>query len=1292
VERPTEGELACVGTVQVGAGLEVELRPPLGWRVAWGLRVELGDGVALCELEPSAPRGRLVPPAAGNYALRVRPWIRSQRVSPAPPPPGCEPVLLADPTWERHSRQSSLGDWGPGAPGAAQAWGLPTRAEDAPWYEIDLAQPLYVEAIRLHWANGEGPPGPVELHAYPRLGPEGEPWFADEAWHETVESPRGPHLDVHPRAVARYLRVTLHPEQPAALELAGVEVLAATLTAPTLLQSLQRAFTLFGHRPLFGCREREPDGALSGYRRWTPYAAVWSHARCLAAGLRALLANAPRGPQGRVFVGICAPNQPEWACADLACLLDAFVVVPLPATDPPERLRLLAERCGLACAFAGREQVPALQAVAADVSSLETVIELPPLDRGPAPSPLEGALAYGEVVASGEGLLRDFAPAPRDPDDLHTVLFSSGSTGTPKGAMRSYAASNAMLTAFGVSIPAVHLSFQPLSHFSERVYQLTLFVYGGQIAFASSQGASPSPPRSEAARAHPQPAAGAGSRLFEDLALLEPTAVGGPPRVFNKLLERYRQDLAQLRAARPEADLASLEAEALAGLRGVFGGRVQSVSVGSAPPSRALMAFLQRCFHDCRVGEGYGSTECATITVDDHVHTGVDLRLIDVPELGYFTSDDPSRGEILVRTPHMVSGYLGDEAATRATFDEDGYFHTGDLGERQPDGRVRVIGRRKSVVKLAQGEFVAPERIEDALLGSPLVAQLVIHADSQESSVVGLVIPNRGPLALELGCAEGDLEALAGEGARARVLADLRRVGRAAQLLPWELPSAIHLELEPLSVERGLATSSNKVDRRAVAARYADVFAALYEGASPSRGVLDLVREAAAAVLGEASPDGDLAGRLGVDSLSGVELVSAVSEKLGREVSLAAWHGASSLEELARRIQVEAGVGASSGGGESATEAQVRADLAAPLELEAAVLAQAPRHPARCVLLTGATGFLGAHLLEALLELEGVEVRALVRAADDAGAAERLQATVTRYGLACDPAGCQALPGDLAQPRLGWSEARWAQQASELDAILHAGAQVNWLMLYGQLRAANVGGTDALLALAASARPKAFHFVSTISTVDSEGDEGDVLPEARALKSSGYGLSKWVAEQRVRQAAAVGLATTIHRPAMITGHSVRGVANAEDFVNRYLQSCLQLGVGLDLEDARCDLTPVDFVARAIVTLIRGEAPAGQVSHLTNLDRSPTWGELSRGLGVDPQPYPVFREALLAAGDALPLAPLRAWFPAAGFGMRMGPWPHATTTARLEALGCPLPPPAGTLVQVYRARWAPGGEA
>ncbi|MEZ6186309.1 MAG: AMP-binding protein [Planctomycetota bacterium] len=992
-EAASEGEGASPGAAP-GRGTReapmLALRRPPGWREGWGLRLLLvrPDGAVgtslLLTLEDPVLR---LEPLGEGWRLAVEPWVQSTWAAPAPPLPGSAAVPLGDPTWQRASRQSSVGAWSEDVPESRRGWGLPTRAEPAPFVELDLGQILYVDAVRVHWSDEVGPRGAVELNLYPRLGPGGAPWFADRAWHETVELRPGPWVEARPQALGRFLRVTLHPEGgPAPLALGGIEARACALTGATLLGSLERAFTLFGARPLFSCRERLPDGGLGPYRRWTPYRAVWEHARRLAAGLRERLQDAPRGPGARVFVGLCAPNQPEWACADLACLFDAFVVVPLPATDPAERLQVLIERAGVSAVFAGREQLPRLQEVQARVPTLETLIELPPLDRSDAPEPLPGALAYGALVEEGDALVEGFVPAARDPDDLHTVLFSSGSTGVPKGAMRSYAASNALLTAFGVSEPAVHLSFQPLSHFSERVYLPSLLVHGARIGFSSG-----------------------GERLYEEFALLEPTAIGGPPRVFEVLFERYREDLARLQAEAPDADLEALEEQALAGLRGVFGGRLQSVSAGSAPPSRALMAFLGRLFDFCRVGEGYGSTECATITVDDQVHSGVDLRLVDVPELGYRTTDDPPRGEILVRTPHMVSGYLGDDAATAAGFDADGYFRTGDLGERQPDGRVRVIGRRTSVVKLAQGEFVSPERIEDALSASALVGELCVHADSLQASVVALAVPARGPLAQALGCAEVDVARLSDAQAAARVLADLRQVGRAAGLLPFELPAAVHLELEPLSVERGLRTSSNKLDRRAIAARYAEVFAALYAGARPSAGVLELVRAAAAEVLGDADPDADFAARLGVDSLSGVELVTAVSQRLGREVPLSAWHGASSLAELARRIQVQAGVGAAQDA-EAGAAAEAQADLARPLQLEDGALAQAPPHPPLRVLLTGATGFLGAHLLEALLA-RGLEVRCLVRAQDDAAAAARPAAAAARWGWPATPGAPRPWPG-----------------------------------------------------------------------------------------------------------------------------------------------------------------------------------------------------------------------------------------------------------------------------------------
>lgn len=1251
--------------------LELTLSPPLGWRTNWGLALglrpdsESPSGERSTVLSLQNPSARVELPTGETWYLLVRPWVGTPAPIPYLPPPGGIRSPLYDLSWERASRQSSIGSWGPSVPQVERLWGEPTRPDDAPWWELDLGSEVYVDSIRV-WAAEEAPAGDLRVVLYSRLDEESRPVSADLGWNETAPCPGTTKL--WPRSVGRFVRVQLTPAQaPAALELAGVQVLGVPLVAETLLESFQRAFSLHAERPLFSCRRVTPRGELSGYEEWTSYGETWARVQTLALGLKLVLDEPARGPQGRVFVGICAPNQPEWAIADLACLLHAYVVVPLPITETKERLIEMASRAQLACVFCGPAEAELIGEVADAVDSISLLVQLPPLDRSP-----EVALPPGDRWKSsttlevfGQG--RVMTPAPRAPEDLHTILFSSGSTGSPKGAMRSYEASNKMLTAFGVSQPPVHLSFQPLSHFSERVYLVALFLYGAQVGFATR-----------------------GERLYEELALLEPSAVAAVPRVFNLLLDRYEADLAELEQARPEVAREVLEEQALEGLRGVFGRRIQSVSVGSAPPSRALMRFLHRCFAFCRVGEGYGSTECATITVDDVVRPDVELRLVDVPELGYSTSDVPPRGEILVKTPHMISGYLSDEEATQANFDEDGFFRTGDLGERGPEGVVRVIGRRKNVVKLAQGEFVAPERIEDALMASPLVAQVVIYADSLEASVVALVVPNRGCLAEELGCEEDDETALLGPAATAQVLGALRELGAAAKLLPFELPSAIHLELEPLSVERGLATSSNKIDRRAVAARYAEVFAALYSGAAPALSVLDLVRAAAAEVLGAApASDVDLAGQLGVDSLSSVELVSALSKRLDREIPLHAWHGAASLEELARRIQVDAGVGASgvgASGSEGATPALARADLAAPLRL--AVLEGAAGEPAqpplapRVLLLTGATGFLGAHLLEVLAAHEGLELRCLVRAEDDATATERLRATARDYRLELSWDRVQVLAGDLAAPRLGWSAERWETQGKELDSILHAGAQVNWVMLYGQLRAANVVGTDTLLELAGSERLKAFHLVSTISTAPSEGDEESCLPDEHALRSSGYGLSKWVSEQRARRAGEAGVPLTIHRPAMITGHSRRGVANSSDFVNRYLKTCLSLGVGLDLEDARCDLTPVDYVAASIAALIGDPEFRGQTSHLTNLSASPTWRELSEHLAVRPVAYDQFRAALIEAGSSAALAPLRAWFPADGFRMLMGPWPNARTQARLALLGVAAPPPAAALVQAY----------
>ena len=209
---------------------------------------------------------------------------------------------------------------------------------------------------------------------------------------------------------------------------------------------------------------------------------------------------------------------------------------------------------------------------------------------------------------------------------------------------------------------------------------------------------------------------------------------------------------------------------------------------------------MKECFAGVNVGEGYGSTECGLITADDKIPYGVQYKLVDVPHLGYFTTHDPPQGEILVKTRQMISGYYGDDEATRKAFDAEGYFRTGDIGEEVAKGHVRVIGRVKNATKLANGEFVQvrvyvcvcaclcvsvclclclcarvcvalihptvtwsssqPERIELVLSHSPLVRNVHIHASPGFDNVVALVVPNEGALREALSVAEVGLDGM----------------------------------------------------------------------------------------------------------------------------------------------------------------------------------------------------------------------------------------------------------------------------------------------------------------------------------------------------------------------------------------------------------------------------------------------------------------------------------------------------------------------------------------------------
>lgn len=1223
------------------------------WRDVWLLEILRPDGGESWLLEPNAPAISI--PIEEGMAHDV-PFSIELRVKRRGVERHGEKLPITDVAFHRHTLQSSSSSRARGDLG----WAPPTAAEVKPWWEIDLAKQVYVFGLRLEIATADLPPSTtVTLDAYAfrskdvAVPPEGcfRRTFAIREMTRTHDGYLT--IDLPCDAISRFVRVGLVAPSEVVLEVAALEVLAADVFASSLEATMRRAFAVHHDKTAFMLRTTEGT-----YEPHLSYGELWERSNALAVALARRLEPASR-PDGRVRLALVLRNCVEWVMCDLAAIVRGYVVMPLSPEDADERLAKILERArpdAIVCASTDAARLRRL----GEGHGLRVVIEADD--------------SFADLI-SKESRATSPVPAasPRSQDDLYSVLFTSGSTGMPKGAMRTYASFHAMLESYGALQAARHVSFQPLSHLSERMGMSWLLISGALITF--SRG---------------------GAHLVDELRAFGPTELSSVPRLFDVLYAQYKRRVSALVAAEPDAPLGNHEKTALTEARASFGPNLRAVSVGSAPVSAEVFAFMQRCFSDIWVSEGYGSTELGTIAIDNQIVPGVDVKLVPIDALENGASASsvpegaPERGEIWVRTKHMISGYLGDEQT--AVAGDDGYFATGDLGERAPDGSVRVIGRLRNAVKLAHGEFVAAETIERVLATSPLVDRIYVHAESGAPGISVLVFPAKHT---RTHTAEA-------------ITTALRRHGQRGGLSAWELPrgALVEASITP-TTENGLLTNVGKLARAAIAERYGANLSRLAAGAWSNEEAsedaadeeeehdyeADLRRRVVrltSRVLGRAvTPQTSLRDEsAGIDSLVVSEVLAAISAELGREVPLSMWFEVATLDELAQRLAMS---GAKRPGGATTLEARAREDRS--IDLRAAIttrLASLPATPAmtrppRSILLTGATGLLGAHLVESLLRAGGEETRltCIVRADSDAAARARLEGVLASYDITAR-LSIDVVAGDLAKPRLGLGEARYDELARHVDAILHSAAEVSWLAPYETLRSPNVLGTIELLELAVTHQSKAFHFVSTISTAPADGDETTMLSFTDVLRASPYALTKWIAEEHVRALHGTPLPVTVYRPAMIAAHSARGIGNPDDFVHRYLTGVTELGTYLDVEEARLDMTPVDYVADAIAALAFAPSdraaerdPLVATHHLVNIDQSMSYTAVGRalrevtGLDLVPASYQAFRAALADAPTSR-LHPLLPYFPETGFSMAMGPWPSTKTKEAVRALGISPP--------------------
>lgn len=828
------------------------------------------------------------------------------------------------------------------------------------------------------------------------------------------------------------------------------------------------------------------------------------------------------------------------------------------------------------------------------------------------------------LVQSIDDVLRDAEQLPPEPyhtggsaDRLAMILYTSGSTGMPKGAMYTEAMLSMLWARSSISdieAPVFGVNFMPLNHLGGRLPLVSSFRAGGTNYFV------------------PEPDL---STLFEDWAIVRPTEMALVPRVVDMLFQRYRSIVGRLRI--DGADVDTAEYEAAAELREqMLGGRVLTGFISTAPLEAEMREFIESAL-DVHIVDGYGITEVGGVTRDGLMIRPpvIDYKLVDVPELGYFLTDQPfPRGELLVRSLTATPGYYKRPEVTAEVFDDDGYYHTGDVvAELEPD-RVAYVDRRKNVLKLAQGEFVAVANLESVFVAASLVHQIFVYGNSERSYLLAVVVPS----------AEAQQRFADDEvGLKTALRASLQQRAEAAGVQSYEMPADFLIETEPFSTDNGLLAGVGKPLRPRLKDRYGARLEQLYADRAAAQAdelrslrdhvadlpVIETLTRAARATLGWASGDLDPDTHftdLGGDSLSALSFSKLLAEIFGVQVPVGVITGpAGSLQQIATYIEKERDSASkrptfTSVHGPGATRVHAAA-LNLDKFIDTGTLAAAPKLPRatgdpHTVLLTGANGYLGRFLcLEWLQRLSqrGGTLICIVRGSDADAARTRLEAVFDsgdpelRHQF--DELAAEHLvvvPGDIGEPDLGLDRATWDWLARTVDRIVHAAALVNHLLPYEQLFGPNVVGTTELIRLAITTRIKPITSMSTVAVAMSvapgdfleDGDIRTVSPD-RAIDDSyanGYANSKWAGEVLLREAhERCGLPVAVFRSDMILAHSrYRGQLNVPDAFTRLILSLLATGIAPrsfyqtdaagNRSRAHYDGLPADFVAEAVTTL------------------------------------------------------------------------------------------------------------
>ncbi|PWY86334.1 acetyl-CoA synthetase-like protein [Aspergillus sclerotioniger CBS 115572] len=615
-----------------------------------------------------------------------------------------------------------------------------------------------------------------------------------------------------------------------------------------------------------GWRPYDPTTKSYGPYQWMDYQTVQKRRAAFGAGLVELHHKHECSRPGQYGIGLWCQNRPEWQLTDLACMSQSLFSVSIYDVLSPDATEYIINHADLHCVVTSLPHIPTLLKLKPQLPKLKIIVSLDPLDGGEQTGHSKRALL--ESVAAGQDVsiytmdqveeLGASANRPcksPSPSDTITINYTSGTTGPPKGVVLTHenavAASSAALMIITQTPGDTLASYLPLAHIYARMAEHAAFWAGARIGYFH----------------------GNILELVDDLKLLKPTGFMSVPRLYTRFgnairastieqpgfrgaLSRHVVSTKTANLKNPDPSKATAKhalydriwAKKVAAAIGLE--RTKMMVSGSAPLDPSLHQFL-RVALGVDLIQGYGLTEtyamaCAQSLTDltagncGRLVPCTEACLMSLPDMEYSVDDKPyPRGELLLRGSNVFREYFKDPEETAKAMTEDGWFRTGDVCTIDDMGRIIIIDRRKNVMKLAQGEYISPERLEGVYMSEMgYFAQGYVHGDSVQTFLVAIFGVQPDTFAAFASKVLGrtiDATDIEGIGSilddtkiRKAVLKDLDRVAKKHKLAGYEKVKNCALMIDPFTIENNLLTPTLKLKRPPTTKKYRQLLDELY--------------------------------------------------------------------------------------------------------------------------------------------------------------------------------------------------------------------------------------------------------------------------------------------------------------------------------------------------------------------------------------------------------------------------------------------------------------------------------